>query len=148
MDGLGDLSVEDGISNSSSLLANMLPGLNAIAGMTKELQAAKTKAEETAQEWEKKCRESEEKLEELEKEYEKQASQNWALDYKVKDQSREIQILKLALQNSIPLADWEHPPPKMRTALELAQQDRIEELQREIEKARQEAEHLEKEKRD
>ncbi|KAI1740491.1 hypothetical protein F4680DRAFT_447814 [Xylaria scruposa] len=126
----------------------MLPGLNAIAGMTKELQVAKTKAEEIAQEWEKKCRETEERLEELQKEYEKQASRNWALDYKVKDQAREIQILKLALQNSIPLADWEHPPPKMRTALELAQHDRIEELQREIEKVRQEAEHLEKEKRD
>ncbi|KAI0865483.1 hypothetical protein F4860DRAFT_311512 [Xylaria cubensis] len=148
MDGLGDRSVEDGISNSSSLLANMLPGLNAIEGMTKELQAEKTKAEKTAQEWEKKYRETEEKLEKLEKEYEKQASQNWALDNRVQDQSREIQRLELALQNSIPLTDWEHPPPKMRTALELAQQDRIKELEWEMGRFRQEAERLEKEKRD
>ncbi|KAI1747833.1 hypothetical protein F4782DRAFT_535002 [Xylaria castorea] len=146
MDRSGDQSVEDGISNSSSLLANMLPGLNTIEGMTKELQAAKTKAEEIAQEWEQKCRETEEKLEKLEKEYEKQASQNWALDYKVKDQSREIQILESALQNSIPLADWDTPPPKMRTALEYTQQDMIEKLQKEVEAFRRKAERLGKEK--
>ncbi|KAF2968643.1 hypothetical protein GQX73_g4895 [Xylaria multiplex] len=143
MDQSSNQPVEDGISSSSARLAKLMPGLNVIEAKIKEIEAAKAKAEEIALEWEQKYNETEEKLKELEKEYEKQASQNWALNNKVKDRDVEIQILQSELQNSIPLGDWEHPPPKLRTALELAQQKMITNLQREKEALRETTEHSE-----
>ncbi|KAI0532176.1 hypothetical protein GGR58DRAFT_191471 [Xylaria digitata] len=137
MDRSSNRPVEDGISNSSERLAKLMPGLSIIEAKIKELEAEKAKTKEIALEWEQKYNKTEEKLKELEKEYDKQASQNWALDNKVKDKDVEIQILRSELQNSIPLGDWEHPPPKLRTALELAQQKMIETLQREKEALRE-----------
>ncbi|RWA12041.1 hypothetical protein EKO27_g3077 [Xylaria grammica] len=158
MDGPNDQSVENGISNSLSSLAKILPELSVIEEKARELaiiekrvgelEVAKIKAEEIAQDWARKYETTEEQLRKMEKEYEKQASQNWALDNKLKDKSVEIRILQLALQNSIPLADWEHPPPKLRTALEFAQQKTIEDLQKELEGLRERPDHPEKDKLD
>ncbi|KAI1127146.1 hypothetical protein F5Y10DRAFT_243262 [Nemania abortiva] len=88
----------------------------------KELKEAKIKAEKLAREWEEKYNRREKELEDI-------ISEKWGLEYEAKDKARDIEMLESQLQNSIPLEDWRDPPPKLRTALELGQQERIEALQ-------------------
>ncbi|KAI1816287.1 hypothetical protein GGS20DRAFT_539054 [Poronia punctata] len=132
MTGPVDLSLEDKVSNSLARLAKAMPELTSIENLVKELGAGKAEAEANAHEWERKCKEAEAKFHGLKAYHIELASQNWELDHKTKYQSRKIEMLESTLQNSIPLADWDNPPRKMRTALELHQEQMIRELQRKI----------------
>jgi hypothetical protein len=90
--------------------------------LIEELKTAKIRAEEIAQGWEQKYNEREKRLAEM-------ISEKWGLEYEKKDRIRDIEMLESQLRNSIPLDDWRDPPPKLRTALEVGQQERIKALQ-------------------
>ncbi|KAI1173094.1 hypothetical protein F4777DRAFT_581299 [Nemania sp. FL0916] len=86
---------------------DLLPGFHKLKIQLKKLQADKEEAERVA--------------EELRKELEKQYSKQWELENKCKDHTHALEILEQTLEKSIPLEDWITPPPKLRTALEVAQ---------------------------
>ncbi|KAJ8120419.1 hypothetical protein ONZ43_g2868 [Nemania bipapillata] len=90
--------------------------------LIKELEAARTTAEKIAREWEDKYNEREKALSGI-------ILEKWALEYEKMDKLRDIRMLEAQLANSIPLGDWKDPPPKLRTALEIGQQERIKALQ-------------------
>ncbi|KAI1168204.1 hypothetical protein F5B18DRAFT_646738 [Nemania serpens] len=91
-----------------SRLENLMTGFDKWEMEFKKLKAAKEKAEKIAQE--------------LSKKLEEQLSKQWEMKIKCKDHTHALEVLELTLQKSIPLEDWTTPPPKLRTALEVAQE--------------------------
>ncbi|KAI1172683.1 hypothetical protein F4777DRAFT_581640 [Nemania sp. FL0916] len=122
----------------SSNIAGLMLGFDKWGTTFEELEAAKRRAEEAAQEWERKFKTSEENLNRMVDAYESKCSEQWELRNRHDDQTRELEILRLALQNSIPLADWISPPLKLKTALETIQEEMIQTLRQEKEDLRAE----------
>lgn len=98
----------DDAPTSPSRLEDLMTGFDKWEMEYKKLKAAKEEAERIAQEL----------GEELEKQYSKQLE----LENKCKDHTHALEVLESTLQKSIPLEDWTTPPPKLRTALEVAQE--------------------------
>ncbi|KAI0100894.1 hypothetical protein GGR51DRAFT_531304 [Nemania sp. FL0031] len=110
---------------------NLFTTLDTAKERIEELESARSKAEKD--------------LKQALEDYNQLASEEWELRNEYKDKSRELEILQLELQNSIPLADWKDPPLKLKTALEVGQQKVIKELQREKGDLQKENANLQKE---